>query len=49
MEQKLIKPARENVRVRKPDGAHLSPEGERLDVCAYWLRREAEGDVEITA
>ncbi|HHL7596598.1 DUF2635 domain-containing protein, partial [Escherichia coli] len=26
----------------------LSPEGERLDVCAYWLRREAEGDVEIT-
>ncbi|EGK8325543.1 DUF1320 domain-containing protein [Escherichia coli] len=39
----------ENVRVRKPDGAHLSPEGERLDVCAYWLRREAEGDVEITA
>lgn len=48
MEQKLIKPARENVRVRKPDGTHLSPEGERLNVCAYWLRREAEGDVEIT-
>ncbi|WP_332831737.1 hypothetical protein [Escherichia coli] len=27
MEQKLIKPARENVRVRKPDGAHLSRKG----------------------
>ncbi|AXD31989.1 DUF2635 domain-containing protein [Salmonella enterica subsp. enterica serovar Braenderup] len=47
MEQKLIKPARENVRVRRPDGAHLSPEGERLDVGAYWRRREAEGDVVI--
>jgi Protein of unknown function (DUF2635). len=47
MEQKLIKPARKNVRVRKPDGAHLSPKGERLDVRAYWRRREAEGDVVI--
>ncbi|EHW6509073.1 DUF2635 domain-containing protein, partial [Salmonella enterica] len=34
-------------RVRRPDGAHLSPEGERLDVGAYWRRREAEGDVVI--
>ncbi|WP_141219922.1 DUF2635 domain-containing protein [Escherichia coli] len=48
MEQKLIKPARENIRVRKPDGAHLSPDGECLNVCAYWFRRQAEGDVEIT-
>ncbi|HCZ9100921.1 TPA: DUF2635 domain-containing protein [Klebsiella michiganensis] len=46
--KKRIKPAREGLKVRKPDGEHLSPEGETLSVSAWWHRREAEGDVVIT-
>ncbi|TYE98361.1 hypothetical protein DJ498_29380, partial [Klebsiella pneumoniae] len=30
------------------DGQRLNPEGEELPVSAWWLRREAEGDVVIT-
>lgn len=46
--KKRIKPAREGLKVRKPDGEHLSPEGETLSVNAWWHRREAVGDVVIT-
>lgn len=45
--KKHIKPARKGLNVRKPDGEHLSPEGEPLQVTAFWLRREAQGDVVI--
>ncbi|CAM4198566.1 DUF2635 domain-containing protein [Pluralibacter gergoviae] len=46
--KKHIKPAREGLNVRKPDGLHLSPAGEPLEVTAFWLRRQTEGDVVIT-
>ncbi|EMO4453391.1 TPA: DUF2635 domain-containing protein [Klebsiella pneumoniae] len=46
--KKHIKPARAGLQVRKADGQHLNPEGEALPVSAWWLRREAEGDVVIT-
>ncbi|HHF8349347.1 TPA: DUF2635 domain-containing protein [Klebsiella pneumoniae] len=46
--KKHIKPAREGLKVRKPGGEHLSPEGEALLMSAWWHRREAEGDVVIT-
>ncbi|CAD6177781.1 hypothetical protein AOY57_05430 [Escherichia coli] len=49
MSKKWIRPARDGVLVRRPDGTHLSLQGEALDVGAYWRRREAEGDVVITA
>ncbi|WP_438436658.1 DUF2635 domain-containing protein [Kluyvera georgiana] len=45
---KLIKPSREGLMVRKPDGTHLKPEGERLPMKAWWYRRQAEGDVTIS-
>lgn len=45
---KLIKPAREGLRVRKQNGDHLKPEGESLPVSTWWYRRQAEGDVTIT-
>lgn len=45
---KLIKPSREGLMVRKPDGSHLKPEGEQLSMKAWWYRRQAEGDVTIT-
>lgn len=46
--KKQIKPARAGLQVRKADGQRLNPEGEELPVSAWWLRREAEGDVVIT-
>ncbi|WP_084222851.1 DUF2635 domain-containing protein [Trabulsiella guamensis] len=36
------------MRVRKADSSLLAPEGEALDVTAYWRRRENEGDVTIS-
>lgn len=45
---KLIKPSREGLKVRKPDGNYLKPDGERLLMKAWWHRRQAEGDVTIT-
>ncbi|VAC29037.1 DUF2635 domain-containing protein [Enterobacter hormaechei] len=46
--KKQIKPAREGLKVRKPGGEHLNPEGEALPMSAWWHRRAAEGDVVIT-
>ncbi|HBZ7859229.1 TPA: DUF2635 domain-containing protein [Klebsiella variicola subsp. variicola] len=45
--KKHIKPAREGLKVRKPGGEHLNPEGEALLMNAWWHRRAAEGDVII--
>ena len=44
----MIKPSRAGLLVRKDDGSHLALGGETLPVNAYWLRREKEGDVNIT-
>ncbi|EOX0566381.1 MULTISPECIES: DUF2635 domain-containing protein [Klebsiella] len=46
--KKHIKPARAGLQVRKADGQRLNPGGEELPVSAWWLRREAEGDVVIS-
>lgn len=48
MTMKLIKPARERLNVRRPDGEWLDVQGEVLPLTAYWLRREMQGDVVIT-
>ncbi len=48
MNKKQIKPARDGLLVRKPDGTHLAADGEMLAVSAYWLRRETCGDVVIS-
>ena len=45
--KKQIKPAREGLKVRKPGGEHLNPEGEALPLSAWWHHRAAEGDVII--
>ncbi|CAM3169711.1 DUF2635 domain-containing protein [Moritella viscosa] len=42
-----IKPKEPDVRVRKPDGSHLEPEGESVTRSSYWLRRLRDGDVEL--
>jgi ribosomal protein L19 len=44
-----VQPASKDIKVRKPDGAHLSDEGETVTRNAFWIRRIADGDgVEIT-
>ena len=48
MTKKMIKPSRAGLLVRKADGSPLAADGETLPVNAYWLRREKEGDVNIT-
>lgn len=35
--------------VPKPDGKPLAPAGELVDRSDWWLRRERDGDVTITA
>lgn len=43
----LISPVND-LKVRKPDTMEfLKPEGEKLSVNTYWLRREREGSVSI--
>ncbi|HEI9785248.1 TPA: DUF2635 domain-containing protein [Serratia marcescens] len=48
MKIKVIKPKSATVQVRKPDGALLDVEGEALPLSAFWLRRIAEGDLEVS-
>lgn len=36
-------------RVRKPDGHVLKTEGETVERDSFWLRREIDGDVALTA
>lgn len=35
--------------VPRPDGGSLAPEGELVEKSDWWLRRERDGDVTITA
>ncbi|HCJ7758097.1 TPA: DUF2635 domain-containing protein [Citrobacter freundii] len=48
MTMKRIKPARAGLNVRRPDSELLGAKGEDLPLTAYWLRRQAEGDVVIS-
>jgi hypothetical protein len=41
----FLKPAEPAIKVRKPDGAHLAPEGESLPDTVFWRRRMKDGDV----
>lgn len=36
-------------RVRKPDGQILKADGEAVERDSFWLRRQADGDVSLTA
>ncbi|ATA26585.1 hypothetical protein BIY26_08930 [Brenneria goodwinii] len=47
MKTKHLKP-KGSVKVRKPDGTYLKDDGEDLPLSSYWLRRIAEGDLEVT-
>lgn len=44
MKTLFIKPA-PGLKVRKPDGGELKPDGEQVEPSSYWLRRLADGDV----
>lgn len=43
-EIKTLKPAGDAL-VRRPDGQHLSPTGDRVEITSYWMRRLAAGEV----
>lgn len=45
MQRIFIKPARPDLRVRKPVNGHLGADGEEVNAESYWLRRLADGDV----
>ena len=47
MARVLATPA-EGMRVRKPDGVPLKPEGEPVERDSFWLRRERDGDVKLS-
>nr|WP_113865481.1 DUF2635 domain-containing protein [Brenneria salicis]NMN90530.1 uncharacterized protein DUF2635 [Brenneria salicis ATCC 15712 = DSM 30166]RBP64860.1 uncharacterized protein DUF2635 [Brenneria salicis ATCC 15712 = DSM 30166]RLM31579.1 hypothetical protein BHG07_04795 [Brenneria salicis ATCC 15712 = DSM 30166] len=47
MKTKHLKP-KGGVKVRKPAGTYLKDDGEDLPLSSYWLRRIAEGDLEVT-
>lgn len=40
-----VKPKKEDVLVRKPDGTHLNKKGEKVKRTAFWVRRINDGDV----
>ncbi|MBC6503371.1 DUF2635 domain-containing protein [Citrobacter freundii] len=48
MTMKRIKPVRAGLNVRRPDSELLNNKGEDLPLTAYWIRRQAEGDVVIS-
>jgi hypothetical protein len=39
----------EGMRVRKPDGSVLNPAGEPVERDSFWLRRQRDGDVTLSA
>jgi len=43
----IVKPAKENVKVRKENGAHLSVKGEQVESSSFWKRQAKAGDVVI--
>lgn len=49
MNSVTLYPTDKTVKVRKPDGAHLSEDGEPVVMNAYWHRRVREGSVTTNA
>ncbi|MCZ6928680.1 DUF2635 domain-containing protein [Serratia marcescens] len=47
MKTKILKP-KNGIKVRKQNGEYLSAAGETITLNAYWLRRIAEGDLDVT-
>jgi len=45
MDRIFIKPAKPELKVRKPVNGYLAAEGEEVNADSYWLRRKADGDV----
>lgn len=45
----VIATPKPDVRVRKPNGEILLASGERVERTTFWLRREIDGDVDLTA
>ncbi|HHC6515884.1 TPA: DUF2635 domain-containing protein [Vibrio parahaemolyticus] len=41
----FVIPTKENVPVRKPEGGHLSLDGEVVARSSFWIRRVNDGDV----
>lgn len=41
----FLKPAKPELKVRKPAGEYLAAEGESLELTSYWRRRLRDGDV----
>lgn len=46
--QKIFATPKPGLRVRKEDGSVLAAPGESVERTAFWLRREADGDVSLT-
>jgi len=46
---KILATPAKGMRVRKPDGAVLNPDGEQVERDSFWLRRERDGDVTLSA
>lgn len=46
---KMFAKPRPGMLVPKPDGKNLAPEGELVAPSDWWLRRERDGDVTLTA
>ena len=47
--EKVFATPKEGVLVRHENGKPLDPAGESVDRTSYWLRRERDGDVTLTA
>lgn len=44
----FVKPAQPALKVRKPVGTYLAPEGELQNDDSYWRRRVSDGDVVVS-
>lgn len=47
MDKILIKPAKKELMIFKPDGPRLKAEGELVDATIFWHRRLRDKEVEI--
>nr|DAP82335.1 MAG TPA: Protein of unknown function (DUF2635) [Caudoviricetes sp.] len=45
----FVKPAKDSLKVRKPDMTVLSAQGEAVEDNIYWRRRQRDNEVIITA
>lgn len=49
MSKIFVKPAKDGLKVRKPDMTVLSAQGEAVEDNIYWRRRQRDNEVIITA